>query len=496
MEGGHLIPYTLTMLLSIQIPFADSRAFLPEKVKILGRPTWPSVSPNIDFVRSFGSIRKRRLGGLPGWVGESALCEAARALRFKGIKSYRDSETSLSVPLMLSFRRFYFDGLAVGKFEVGISTFDDLIQPFNRKQTGNFIEHCLNLPVSIPALSPKAVLPNLAGNAVETVLGLVGKPLSRFYDAASISHPPPADLQDWWVLPGNPLLFLVHRSWEKIHIPFLGKSVPRSSSLDCDLFYCEVPYKDRSLRMWVMGLGDYTDYRDVRFLKICLLRLHAEHEAMRLILQNISTNKINIVPRSDESNTLQRYLNEATRRISRLSSQADSVASGDVAEFARESEDMVNPGERDALLATLENINVRKNVFYKVQDYVNADIILKQEVYLDSKYKITGGTQGAVGDNAQASNNLFNTWNQSGGDLRELAQQLALLRAELGKRAQGPEQFESATAIAKAAAAAEKGDGPGVFDHLRNAGKWALETATSIGVPVAIQALKSAIGIG
>jgi len=94
------------MLLSIQFPLADSRAFLPQKVKLLERPTWPSPSidpPIIDFVRSFGIIRKRKLGGLRGWVGESALCEADRALKFSKIPNFKDANAGISI---LSNSRF------------------------------------------------------------------------------------------------------------------------------------------------------------------------------------------------------------------------------------------------------------------------------------------------------------------------------------------------------------------------------------------------------
>ena len=215
----------------------------------------------------------------------------------------RDPKSELSVPLTLSFRRFYFDGLAVGKFEVGITTKSSVTKNLSRKQTRDFIHHCLNLPVTIPALSYKAVSTDFADKKVETVLGTVSKPLARFYAGSSISHPPPIMLEDWWVLPGAPLLFLVHKSSERIHIPFLGQSIPRSENLECDLSYCEVPYAGKTLRMWVMGLSPYTNYRDVRSLRICLLRLHAEHESMRLILQNIATNKIDIIPRTNVSNT-------------------------------------------------------------------------------------------------------------------------------------------------------------------------------------------------
>jgi len=489
------------MLLSVQFPFADSRAFLNGGVKVLGRPTWPSVSPDSDFVRSFGSIRSRRLGGLSGWVGESALCEAGRALRFSKITNFKDPQAGLNIPLSLSFRRFFFDGLAVGKFEVGITISSRFTGNLVEKQTSRFINYCLDLPVIIPALSSKAVTPEFAGKSVATVLGGAGKPLARFYSGSSINHPPPAALADWWVRAGTPLLFLVHKSSERIHIPYFGKLIPRTWSLECDLSYFKVPYGDRSLGLWVIGLHPHASYKDIRSLKLCLLRLHAEHESMRLILQNIATNKIEITPRTSGSNTLQRYFNEATRRISRLGAEADKLSESNLAELARASEDMVNPGERDALLDTLKNFDVRKNIFDKVEEYVHTKIIA-QEVFMGDTKIIRDSTNVAMdstnvvmaADNATASNNGFNTWNQSGGDLKELAKELALLRAELGKNAKESADFESAAAVAKAEAAAEKGDGPGAFEHLKSAGKWALKIAEAVGVPVAIGALKAVLG--
>ncbi|HYY97489.1 MAG TPA: hypothetical protein VE642_02810 [Pyrinomonadaceae bacterium] len=479
------------MFLSILLPFADSRFFLPGKVNLLGRPLWPSASPDIDFVRSFGSIRKRKLGGLSGWIGEGAICEANRALRFSRLNRFRDTESGIEIPISLSFRRFYFDGQAVGKFEVGLATPD--LPKLNRKQTGDLIKHFLELPVLIPALSPKAVAPELAGPPAQTVLAAAGSTLARFYAACSISHPPPVTLEPWWVKSGTPLLFLVYKEEEKVNLPYFGKQVPQDEFEDSSLSYYEVPFRGRDLRMWAVRLSPFARYRNIRELKICLLRLHAEHEAMRIILENIATNKIDVQAGADASQTLQRYLNEATRRISRLGSQADRLSAGDLSELARESEDLMNPGERDALLDTLNNLNVRRNIFAKVKEYLNEGVYIK-ELYMDSKYKITGGTQGAVGDNAVNYGNIYSQWKQEGGDLSALATELATLRAELGKKASQASDYEAAASIAKAEDAAKKDEGSTVFEHLRNAGKWAYEVALSVGVPAAVEALKKALG--
>jgi hypothetical protein len=498
------------MLLSIQFPLVDSRAFLPQKVELVDRPSWPSPSFQypIDFVRSFGTIKKRPLRGIGGWVGEGALCEADRALRFQKIKYFKDAEAGIRVPLELAFRRFYFDGRAVGKFEVGLSVGDASEIDLNRKQTKDLIEHFLKLPVVIPPVSAKAAA-GVSTQAVSTELGKAGPPLARLYAASTIKHSPPVKLEEWWVLAGAPLLFLASRPLEHIRIPYLGRTVPRSQSLECDLAYHEIPYpeKGRSIRMWVMGLTGQTNYRDVRALKICLLRLHAEFEAIRLIGRNISSGKISIAPYSSQSNTLQDYLNEATRRVSRLSSQAERLSEDNIVEIARESEDMMNPGERDELLAFLKNLGIRKNIFHKIEkELLNETQAREVNIFMpeSSKYKNENSTIGVQGDNANVGNvtqvsqsggQLYANWSQSGGNLGALAQDLAKLKTELGTQAKDAEHFEAAAAVAKAEDAAKKNDGPRAFDYLKKAGGWALDIATKIGTTVAVEALKKAIGM-
>lgn len=308
------------------------------------------------------SFRKRRLGGLRGWVGEGALCEATQALKFTKITNFKDLQARISIPLELAFRRFYFDGLALGKFEVGLATGDGVSIDLTRQQTQRLIEHFLTLPVRIPPPSRKGA----TNGAQATELGKAGPFLASFYSASTVAHPPNMKLEDWWVMAGAPLVMLIHDSSEKIRVPFLGKIVPRSSSLGCDLSYYEIPYAGTPVPMWVIGLTENTNYRDVRALKICLLRLHAEFVALRHVGRNIAAGKIQITPYTNESNLLQEYLNGATRRISRLSTEAEILSEDNIAELARESEDIMNPGERDDLLAFLKQLGIRKNIFYKV----------------------------------------------------------------------------------------------------------------------------------
>ena len=78
-------------------------------------------------------------------------------------------------------------------------------------------------------------------------------------------------------------------------------------------------------------------------------------------------------------------------------------------------------------------------------------------------------------------------WEKSASelDLVQLASELETLRQELdAARAE----------IGAAAREVERGDGPAVLHHLKAAGPWALNAATSIGTSVAAAAIKMSMG--
>jgi hypothetical protein len=216
------------------------------------------------------------------------------------------------------------------------------------------------------------------------------------------------------------------------------------------------------------------------------------------MLQHLATNRIDVKPRSTSSNALQSYLNEATKRISRLAIESNSLSDSDVSDLARESEDFIDPGNRESLLANLKAIDVRKNIFYKITDYVDKGISINvKELYMGDKNVVRANQIAAVGSNAHV-HDFTQTWNQVGSeiDLKALASELSSLRSELKKEATEPEHDEAIGAIASAEKAAKEGDGPGVLTYLASAGKWALDVATKIGVSVATEALKKSIGMG
>lgn len=104
---------------------------------------------------------------------------------------------------------------------------------------------------------------------------------------------------------------------------------------------------------------------------------------------------------------------------------------------------------------------------------------------------------GAVGPNAQVQNSTFNqvTSGVNGGfDVQRLAEELTVLRQALSQKAEKPDEFIELGHVAAAEKAAIAGESNKAVHYLKQAGAWVWETATKIGVEVAIQAAKSSLG--
>ena len=213
------------------------------------------------------------------------------------------------------------------------------------------------------------------------------------------------------------------------------------------------------------------------------------------------TKAIDVQPMTQQSDNLQYYLNEATRRIGILNTKSSKQFEDEICEIARESMNIINPGQKDALVNVLKSINIRKNILRKVEDYINKWGSLTiveniEEVTMGDRFE--AGQVGAQGPNAHAHDMTFNqVWNQTKGgiDLPALSNELKILREELQKSAKSAEEFAEIGIIASAEIEAQNGDGPKALSALAKTGKWALNVAEKIGVGVASAAIKTACGL-
>ncbi len=500
------------MLITIQFPIDDSRKFISDNTSKLDKPSWLIPDPGRDFISYFGAIKRRPRGGLSGWLSESNICEANRAIRFKRIEPIRN-DSGKSIKFKIAFRRFYFDGVAVGKFEIGIAIWgfeENISCAYSRSCkaiSGDKIKEIIFYVLDLPVVIPKPYDKHSEG-VVECRLIKAGQPLSNLYTYSSTQKELPWIEQDasknWWVKACEPIILITHQenSYESMENPFFGKTL-NIKDIEYDYFYGGrtiahhiVPYSGDRLRMW--SIGEPHTSVVIRQLRIFILRLHTERTCLRNILRNISTDKLIVSKRSKQSQLLQEYLNETIKRIRRLNKHSNERAGTEVAGLACELEEQMMPGECDSLLNALRIIDVEKNIFHKVEDFVNQSIIFKENIIMGDQFNVSGQA-GAVGPNAQAYDMTFNQIGsqiEKSVDLMQLANELSQLRQEMMKASKDDvEHIIAIGDVAKAEQAAKAKDSAKVAESLKSAGKWTLDIASKIAVPVAIEALKLAIDI-
>jgi hypothetical protein len=242
--------------------------------------------------------------------------------------------------------------------------------------------------------------------------------------------------------------------------------------------------------------------------------LAALHETLDLYIPTPTSVDAGSVLRLRESTVM-----PAFRRYAQFLERPD--ANYSVADFISLRRRLLSAEGRDALAAVnvFPSFNQRAPVFS--EDYVRtvvrselADIFAKTASHpvtttqvfqlirggtIDVGDKYIAGQAGAMGPNAAASNISFQqVWLQVGQtvDLATLAQELGTLREAMRQRATTPEQDIGTGNVAAAEKAAGAGDGAAVLQHLAHAGTWALQCARDIGVELAAEITKRALGLG
>ncbi len=465
------------MLLTIQYPLADARGFVVEQTRV-ERPNWTSPTIEKNFVRFLGFVDKRPRGGLIGW-GEDVFCWANHGIQ------YGEAAFQSAAPLRKKgvFRRFYFDGLAVARFEVGIAVSGS---PFDldRAKTEELVNGFLSTELRVSdALGKRSATP-LAG---------ASQALRTLYYRATIRKKLVADnpLPDWSVDAGAPIVFVERLEREKVDIPYRSRAgPPLRPEFGIAIELCWIPVGKSRLAAWFMTLSPDFDRGAARHLRLSLLRLHAEYECLGLIFNSLRPGRIAV---DGDTAALARYLGEAYSRVKRSESTARLLAGDDrqLADMALAVSDAIVPGERDRILSQIEStttsINARTSALLSSKEMVN--------VYMnDFRGANIGGVSTGSGAINQGVNNFQPTFLQ-GEDLAALAKELGALRERVAALPDGPDKQQAVAAVAEAEDGAAKNDKQQIWTAFCKGGAWLLNVAKDLALPIATHAIAAAIGI-
>lgn len=347
------------MLAHVQFPITDFRSFSDSSR--LTVPSWPAPLQDEEFIRGAGTVRYRPSGGLAGWIAEDKCCNARRALRLRASKLTGQGVESLR--LSVAFRRFYFDGLAVGKLEIGFSV--DNISPELE------LDDLLNALIEVPVCVPKPGTP--ISTTDKTPLLDAGDAFAEFYVSATTKHGAPANEKD--VCAGTMSVFVTAREAELPSTKLPGKArAIELKTLGLRLFHWWKDVRGRSVHIWVCLLGDMADETETRKLRVYLLRMNAESDSLTRILKAIAENKLAPAAKSPAGEALQSYLNDATKNILGLSAKTRQFAQDPtlLAQVGAATESVFSESARDALKKRMEQLAYRANIVRKAVDYASA----------------------------------------------------------------------------------------------------------------------------
>lgn len=110
------------MYICVTFPVADYRSLHQNSAGRLEIPAWGAIDPRASFARGFGSIHTRTGSG-NGYAGENYYADCNNLVRYpKPVYLKIQNQEGTSLLLFPVYRRFYFDGLMSGRFELGFRT--------------------------------------------------------------------------------------------------------------------------------------------------------------------------------------------------------------------------------------------------------------------------------------------------------------------------------------------------------------------------------------
>lgn len=467
------------MFITIQFPISDLRYFSVIDTGKIHKPVWPNPISEQEFIRSFGAVIERNLGGLSGWIGESYICTANQAIKFKNLHHpiYIDDKR---ISLIHIFRRVYFDGLTTGKFEIGLSIILECkvdnryerVFIFSKKIISLIINHILGFPVWV---SRNKYPDNKENNLIN-----IGKSLaSYFLSCTTYNTFPQKQVKDWWVNAGQPILYLESLPKEKISIPYYCRSQIENSDFG-KLSNFRVMFKNCKYPLWIMEPNpncpvdkSFEQKQFLRKVRILIMRAHAEKNSLLYTLCRIVEPQIKISSNLPLLEKYQAYLNEATKRISAIERQSKKIFDTDEASFLTNTNELVDSTFNSQILYQIEGI--RKNIIIKIKNFLE-------------KNKVVNNITVFYNNNGDIQEDTI--------DVDHLVHELIQIRAKLSSRTNTIQEEEVIKSLTSAEKEAKKGNGKAMLTFLSKAGKIAYDIAVDIGASLIINLITQAVKLG
>lgn len=412
--------------MTFQFPIADARPFSSQPELRLSLPDWPELGTtfNPQFVHHFGKACERVREPDEAWPDENKYVLARRGLRFDRLETHHAGLPKRRFRPQCAFRRLFSDGGSVVRAEIGIAH-PHSVDPLNDLALGEVLGIVRNIAV-IPTL-----VQNLNGETKLRPLLAQGKYLARLYAQASMNRAIiEPSMGSRLVESADPLILVELQPCEAN----LAVETAVDDGLVVVDYACVNGAMALSCRLntpvgivstWMLQQGAAT-IGQLRSLRLCLIRLHAERAVLDLILKQIDRGWL-LNPSSEAAlNLLDRYFNERLKIINRDTwggmKQSVIVSAFDMTQA------MVRPASQSLLIARYQG--GRRQVQEKIRIYQEQRLAASQVSVINAENGVVNMTNntGNIYNNAESMSNVTNTVNNNIAECAANAEVKALIQ--------------------------------------------------------------------
>ena len=407
------------MLITLQFPISDARPFIPQLDLRLPVPDWSYLSAGFQpqFVHHFGQATTRNREPDQAWPDEITFCRARRGLRFYQLERYHVGLPQRRFKARCAFRRLFCDGQAVVRMEVGIAA------TRNRHSSPTPLTIGEVLSVAREIAECPTIVPNSEEQPSSKPIIAQGKFLARLFAHASMNKVNAAHVKTGMRLveSADPLILvelgndkLVQHTDELIEQNGILK-VHQDYVNGAEALFCRLKTAPGIVSLWLLQRGLATR-EQLRSLRICLTRLHAEREVLDLILKQIQRRRL-LNPSTEEAvDLLDAYFNDHIKLINRDEwagmNQSEITAAFDA------TQSVVRPASQAQLISRYEGS--RRQVWKKIQKFqeerratrlVQSITTQGGDIFVEKQINVSG--TGNIVNVAEYMSNVTNTVNNN-----------------------------------------------------------------------------------
>ncbi len=342
-------------------------------------------------------------GGSKVWSGEVYYGEAARAIRLPKLEHERFGAKPVFLAPRCAFRRVFADGEALVRAEVGIIGRE--LRSMVDSQALNIVSSLLGFQVEVQQRGRAAIacpFQNI-GQSLAPLYLYATTPRSHHLDSLRA------------VQAGEPMIIVEHED----EISFRGRHIRTvGPPLEKKVYFAWGTSRGNTVGVWFLNRVELGATL-TRELRLCLSRLHTERQVLKIVLGLIAAKQIRYVSHTESGENLERYLNEATRVISR--DHFGSVNQKPLLEMINSCDNLVSEDERIVILEELDR--VRRQVLKKVDaQMVPAASLSPPAITFQNVETVVFGRSGVTVERKETVEKQYNVNTSGQGNLVNIAE--------------------------------------------------------------------------